>query len=193
MCKVFEIVNASVLEVQKNTPDWCVGMYQILNQICKAFPQWPRNAKKYVVWRCVQSIWNCYCKWFASPKPHQIDVLACIRSWTKFARPPHNGLEMGRNMLYEGVQSIFKFVNASALQVQKTHQIDVLECIKSWTKSLRPRNGLEMPRNYVVPRFAKHLKFLMQVFCKCKNTCRINNVCWHAWELEQNSQGLEVG
>jgi hypothetical protein len=38
---------------------------------------------------------------------------------------------MGRNMLCEGVQSIFKFVDASALQVQKTHQIDVLACIKS--------------------------------------------------------------
>ncbi len=58
------------------------------------------------------------------------------------------GLEMRRNMLCEGVCKVFEGVIASVLQVQKTHQINVLACIRSRTKSARPpHNGLEMQRN----------------------------------------------
>jgi hypothetical protein len=138
-------------------------MYQILNQICKAFTQWARNVKKCVVWRCVQKylklLLQVVCKSKTTPNwcvgMHQILNQICKASpqWARNAK----------KYVVWRCAKYFKFVNASALQVQKTHQIDVLACIRSWTESLKPRNGLKMPRNYVVPRFAKHLKFLMQV------------------------------
>ncbi len=38
-------------------------------------------------------------------------------------RPPHNGLEMRRNMLCEGVSKVFEIIIASVLQVQKNTKL----------------------------------------------------------------------
>jgi hypothetical protein len=81
VCKVFEIVNASVF--------W--------------------KCKKHTRLMC----------WHASDLEPNLQGL------------PHNGLEMQRNMLCEGVCKVFEIVIASVLEVQKTHQIDVFVCIRS--------------------------------------------------------------
>jgi hypothetical protein len=108
----------------KNTLDWCVGMNVILNQICKAFPQW-------MGWKCeeicfvkvcakyLKLLLQVFCKWKKHTRLmcyHALDLEPNLEGL-----PTMNGLEMRRNMFVWRCAKYFKFVNASALQVQKTH------------------------------------------------------------------------
>jgi hypothetical protein len=87
----------------------------------------------------VQSIW-IFLMWcvFASAEKHTRLMCWHAKSDLGAKGCSSNGLEMRRNMLCEDVCKVFEIVNASVLEVQKTHLIDVLACIRSWTKSARP-------------------------------------------------------
>ncbi len=155
----------------KNTPDWCVSMHQILNQICKASPQWARNAKKYVVWRCVQSNWNCYCKCFASAKNTLDWCVSIYQILNQICKASPQWVRNARKYVSWRCAKCFKFVNASALQVQKTHRIDVLPRIRSWTKSARPpHNGLEMQGNMLCEGVSKVFEIVIPSVASAKNT-----------------------
>jgi hypothetical protein len=74
----------------------------------------------------------CFCE---RRKTHQIDAIDVFGMHQILEQNLRgcsiSGLEMRRNMLCEDVCKVFEIVNASVLEVQKTHQIDVLACIRS--------------------------------------------------------------